>query len=186
MAEQQLSLFVPVEQEIWRPAPDFEGWYSVSNLGRIRREVPYRNTNVGGVRHVGVSSGYNRLTLTIKNRRVQVCIHRLVAAAFIGPCPPGLCVNHIDGDKRNNRPANLEYVTIGRNSEHAWETGLIHAARGERHGFAKLCESQAQEVLDLADRRTAGEWAARLEVSRSAIMDIVKRKTWKHLSRNRD
>jgi hypothetical protein len=38
-------------------------------------------------------------------------VHLLVAAAFIGPCPPGYTVDHLDRDKRNNRPGNFEYVT---------------------------------------------------------------------------
>jgi hypothetical protein len=36
-------------------------------------------------------------------------VHRLVALAFLGPCPRGLVCRHLDGDTRNNRPENLTY-----------------------------------------------------------------------------
>jgi len=46
-------------------------------------------------------------------------IHRLVAAAFIGPCPDGQQVHHIDADRANNTRHNLAYVTATENSRHA-------------------------------------------------------------------
>jgi hypothetical protein len=45
-------------------------------------------------------------------------VHRLVTAAFIGPCPADMEVNHIDGDKSNNHTSNLEFCTASENLKH--------------------------------------------------------------------
>lgn len=53
-------------------------------------------------------------------------VHRLVASAFVpNPDPSVLLeVNHIDGNKTNNDPSNLEWVTSSQNSQHAFRNGL--------------------------------------------------------------
>ena len=65
-------------------------------------------------------SGYLRAKMN--NKGVQ--IHSLVALFYLGERPEGLCVNHKDGNKLNNRPCNLEYVTITENIHHSIEMGL--------------------------------------------------------------
>jgi hypothetical protein len=71
-------------------------------------------------------------------------IHRIVAELFIGPCPPGMEVNHRDGDKQNNRAENLEYVTRKQNMAHAKDIG--HLRNGERLHNAKLNASTVLEI----------------------------------------
>ena len=64
--------------------------------------------------------GYLRVKLN--NKAVQ--IHTIVANYFLGERPHGLVVNHKDGNKLNNKPDNLEYVTITENIMHSIRTGL--------------------------------------------------------------
>lgn len=52
-------------------------------------------------------------------------IHRAVALAHVPGYKPGYCANHIDGNKLNNDPSNLEWVTYSENMKHAWKNGLI-------------------------------------------------------------
>ena len=72
--------------------------------------------------HVGLSQGAAHTT-------VRRLVHRLVAIAFIGLPDPGQQVNHIDGDKANNRSMNLEWMTAGENIRHAISLGNHPAAR---------------------------------------------------------
>lgn len=65
-------------------------------------------------------SGYLRVKMNNKSYE----IHFLVALFYLGKRPENLCVNHKDGNKLNNRPSNLEYITIADNIKHAVEHGL--------------------------------------------------------------
>jgi hypothetical protein len=72
-------------------------------------------------------SGYLRVKLNNKN----VQIHSIIAELFLGKRPENLVVNHIDGNKLNNHPENLEYVTLAENTRHSVRTGLHICNRPE-------------------------------------------------------
>ncbi len=109
--------------EVWKPVLD--GWYEVSNLGTVRRLKPGRGTRVGWVQRIWLDNyGYQMVGPYIAGKRIRAKVHRLVAGAFIGPCPPGKEVNHKDGDKTNNRADNLEYLTKSENVLHSYRNGL--------------------------------------------------------------
>lgn len=118
--------------EEWR---DYRGGpYAVSNLGRVRNGERLKKPSVSG-------NGYLIFGLFRAGQRTNVLVHRAVAEAFIGPCPAGLQVNHIDGNKQNARADNLEYVTRSENGQHATRTGLnqLPTARttGDNHWTRK-------------------------------------------------
>ena len=98
--------------EIWRDIPGYEGKYQASNLGRIRSQKrgvlkPFKNCN-----------GYLIATLTLNGEKVRTGAHRLVALAFLPNPEDKPQINHKDGDKENNRPENLEWVTCSENNLH--------------------------------------------------------------------
>lgn len=111
---------VPACYEEWRTIPGFSD-YSASSFGRIRRETASPKAVAGHIKRLSYDGRYQITRLyTDDGRLVSRRIHILVALAFLGPKPdPTLEVNHLDGDKLNNVPSNLEYITSYENEMHA-------------------------------------------------------------------
>lgn len=122
-----------------------------------------------------------------KPRTPQMCryVHQLVAAAFIGPCPDGFEINHKDGNRQNNAPSNLEYVTHSENMRHATHvTGTCKppfVVEG-RHPMARLTAEQVIDIRRLAPTLTYREIGIRYGVQRDTIKDIVLRRKWKSVA----
>lgn len=76
------------------------------------------------------SKGY----LIVNMNSKTYLIHSLVAKFILGERPSGLCINHIDGNKLNNAPSNLEYVTLAENTKHSIRTGLHICNTPEKMG----------------------------------------------------
>ena len=139
-------------KEEWRQITGYEGRYDVSNLGRIKRIIGGQGTYANRVLKQSKNGvGYLQLKLSKENTNKHYYVHRLVATAFIGPCPEGKQVNHKDGDKTNNRPENLEYVTPHNNILHSIMVGLRIAACGEKNGSSKLIEGNVLKIRELLD-----------------------------------
>jgi hypothetical protein len=174
VTEQQ---FTPeeLETEEWRRLGD----YSVSSLGRVRREVGRTCAKAGMILKPSVRGRYLRVSI---NHR-SVSIHRLVTAAFLGFCPDGLQVNHKDGCKTNNRLSNLEYVTPSENACHARDILGHRANRGSKHGNAKLNEAQIPVIRGLiaAGTLTHRQIGERFGVCAATIDMIKSGRLWSHV-----
>lgn len=111
-------------EEIWRPAYQFEGYYEISNLGRLKsvsRLVKSRWGDTKRIQHgkiltPGISNGYYKTTLCKEGALYYRYIHRLVMATFIGPSK--LEVDHKDENKLNNQLSNLRYATSLQNQHY--------------------------------------------------------------------
>ncbi|QDF18387.1 HNH endonuclease [Gordonia phage LordFarquaad] len=106
----------------WRVIAGTDGQYQVSSEGDIEGPrgplAPW----------VGDAGGHLRVDLP--GRREYV--HRIVAAEFIGPCPDGLEVRHLNGNPADNRVANLAYGTRSRNVLDAVQHGTYRSANAEK------------------------------------------------------
>lgn len=97
-------------EEIWKPINNYESFYLISNLGRIKSLK--KNIVLKNLTH---NHGY--LSISLKSK--CFLIHRLVGIHFIPNPENKPCVNHKDGNKQNNYVENLEWVTYSENEKHA-------------------------------------------------------------------
>lgn len=192
-----------IEGESWRPIPDYEGLYSVSDKGRVRREVDGKGlSRKGRMIKMYTVRGYFRVPLYRNQRQTHHLLHRLIAAAFIGPCPDGYVVNHKNGIKTDNDPSNLEYMTPRENVLHSYdvlgnrERQRVNAQRrwdsgdrkfvdhppfaGENHPNAKLTMEQVRQIRAeyVAHKPSQQKLANRFNVSRAQIGRIVNNQLW--------
>lgn len=178
------------EQEIWKPVGGYEGLYEVSSFGRVRSLDRMGNHWCKGQRlFVGrllnpdcQENHYERVSLHRSGKLDRQCVHRLVARAFLGGLPKQQ-VNHIDGNKRNNRVDNLEWCTHRENIQHAWRTGLKTAIRGEDHWSSILKNRDIVVIQTAAARGVQQREIARVfNVSEGIISAIVRGKNWTHIT----
>lgn len=166
-------------EEEWRPVVGWEDSYQVSSLGRVRRIATFR------VLSPGIRSQYLSVALCVSGlSKLKSCtVHRLVAVAFHPGYTPGLEVNHVDGNKLNNRADNLEWVTPADNVRHAVRLGLFNSARGERITLSKLTSDLIPIIrAEHCNGQTLAALGRRFGVTPEAISSVVKRRTWKHVA----
>ena len=126
-------------------------------------------------------SGYLACFLSVDGESRHVRVHRVVALAFHGEPPTSEWeVDHIDGDKKNNLPGNLQWVTRRENHNRAIAMGFKETLRGEELSIAAvLSAEQAREVHRL---RAAGmlqrEIGAMFGITQSGVSLILRGKTW--------
>lgn len=112
--------------EIWKPIPGYEGYYEVSDQGRVRSVdriingekwgTIYSRSFRGRVLLQGSDRyGYSKACLSKDGVTWNAGVHRLVLMAFVGPCPGGMEACHNNGDPTDNRLVNLRYDTKSEN-----------------------------------------------------------------------
>ena len=169
--------------EIWKTITDFED-YKISNLGNVislerisfsGKKLKQRFIN-GGID----SRGYHMINLVSNGVRKTLLVHRLVAKEFIINKDSKPQVNHIDGDKLNNKVYNLEWCTGKENVIHAYKNNLCSDKKGIGNGRAMLSEKDVLEIRDIKNKRIS-KISIEYNVSWGCISDIIKRKTWVHI-----
>jgi len=123
--------------------------------------------------------GYPIVNLSINGQTRNRKYHRLVMEDFIGPCPKGLEVRHLDGNRVNSRLDNLAYGTRVENCADTKRYDRLSFS--DIHSFAKLNEAQVSEILNSQSRicRLARHYG----VASSTVADIRCGRNWKHVKR---
>ena len=180
-------------EEIWKDIPEYQGFYQISNLGRVKRKKRNVNSFIqkSGFRTISDricnsqdnGKGYKQIYVSINNKRKLFYIHRLVAIHFIENPDNKPQVNHKDGNKSNNVFNNLEWCSRIENIKHAIEKKLINA-KGENSKNAKLTEKQVLAIRRLNKinpKFNKTKVAKKLNVRDTTIHKIIKNKRWCHI-----
>lgn len=133
--------------------------------------------------------GYEKVQMMSRDgKRHRYSVHRLVLENF-NPVEnmENLQVNHIDGNKRNNKLENLEWVTCSENNRHAYQIGLKNQ-KGEHNNATKLTELQVKEIINLllSKQYTQKEIGQKYNVCEDTIGAIKNKRNWKYLTENID
>ena len=116
--------------ETWKDIVGYEGLYKISDLGRVLsvrfgpKNHPSQFSEPKLMKLTKSSTGYLHVQLYKNGKSSTKLIHTLVATAFVDNPQNKPEINHIDGNKLNNTPSNLEWVTKSENLKHAARTGL--------------------------------------------------------------
>jgi hypothetical protein len=123
-------------------------------------------------------SGYPVVHLYEGGKRRTAMVHRLVADAFIPNQGILKEVNHIDGDKLNNRASNLEWVSASQNQKHAVLNGL----KSKPPRSAKLSDEQVLTIRTINNKEMDKLFAGLYDVDKSSICRARLGHNYKHIS----
>lgn len=178
--------------EQWKQISGYEGFYEVSNLGRVRsvrrtftRSDGKVKTFQGKILSPGKkTNGYLFVGFSRIGKRKAHHIHRLVASAFIPNPEDKPFVNHKNLDKSDNRASNLEWVTHSQNIQHAKDNGVYDQYKGEGHWLTTLTDD---EVIEIFRRAHNGELQSDIAqdygISQTAVSRIKRHVAWSHVTK---
>lgn len=171
-------------KEIFVPIQGFEGFYEVSNYGKIksldRIDCMGQHRKELILKRGIDSDGYPIHALSKDKVRTTIKVHRVVAIHFI-PNPDNLPqVNHKFGDKRDAFYLHLEWCTGSQNGQHARDTGL-HSEVSETHKWAKLTNEEVLKIFNskLSRKKLAKKYNATI----LTIGRIKNGYNWSHVTK---
>ena len=149
--------------------------YQVSTSGRVNS---MKHINCKILKQFKNKGGYYHIGLCENGMRKNIDVHRLVAQTFIPNIDNKPQVNHIDGNKLNNRVDNLEWVTKSENEKHAFKTGL-KTQQGISNSNSKLTENEVIIIHGLyLGGMKQSEIAVLFKLTKDNIHKIIHGKTW--------
>jgi hypothetical protein len=167
-----------------RPVVGYQGRYSVAPDGRIWAHPNLSRRKGRWLKEARDRCGYSYVCL-FNGARKNIKVHRIVAQAYLAASDKPH-VNHLNGDKADNRVANLQWCTPSENKLHAWRTGLTAHTDTQKRAAGRHISSwnraqrklQGQEEQIAVGLRNAGlsqELTARFfGVSRSTVKRIER------------
>ena len=169
--------------ENWKAIPDYEGWYEVSDYGRVRSVE--RTTRHGHKRKQRVLKAtpqggkYLKVDLSRDNRQRTRLVHQLVLEAFVGP-RDGKQACHNNGIRTDNRLENLRWGTISENALDRSKHGRA-TPKGQASPRAILTVSDVREIRAWP-RYVRGLYARFSFVSKATVDAVRSGYNWKHVT----
>lgn len=150
---------------------EYESLYSVDEAGFIWSHRQNKRMKI-----FVNNSGYECLVLNSGKNPKKFLVHRLTAEAFVKNPSNLPCVNHKDGNKRNNKVLNLEWCTYSSNIQHALKSNRPFGRR-------KLKPKQVKEIREIYAKGKVRQvdLASLYKIDQTVISDIVRGKIWRHI-----
>lgn len=157
-----------MESEVWKDVKGYEGYYQVSNMGRVKSMRVLKTPKNGVIcrkdSFLSTKATHDKQYITVAlcrdGEKTQAKVHRLVAEAFI-PNPKNLpFVNHKDENPSNNCADNLEWCTHEYNLQYSMERNKPYKTKRER---------PKNELLPLCAYTLSGEFVGRFDSVWEAI-----------------
>jgi len=170
-----------LDKERWLPVKGSDGSYEISSFGKVkslprkykRKKIIFLKPAFGKDMGLNVVLCKNCVCKTTK-------VHRIVATTFI-PNPENKPeVNHIDGNRANNRVENLEWCTRSENEKHAYRINLKNRV-GQNNPRSKLTTENIKKIRKMAEVINQKEIAKQFKVTPQCIGAIVRRENWSHV-----
>jgi len=165
-----------MHEEIWRDIKGYEGFFQISNKGRVKSlaRVDRRGHRVKEriLKHHTSRNGYHRVGLNKNGKYPIKYIHRLISEAFIPNPENKPQINHIDGNKLNNKIDNLEWVTSKQN--------CIHARDNRLSSIAKINMEIASQIREMYYTKmySHDQLAKLFKLKKTEIGYIINNKRW--------
>ncbi len=197
-----------IEGEVWKDIIGYEKFYQISNKGRIKtkphsrwyasdfnhperkmREKKYdwmikkQTDNVYNSKKYPNRKPYKLCFLRGEIEDHQAQVHRIVAIHFVPNPENKPQVNHKNGIRWDNSEENLEWNTKVENERHAWAVLKRQSTKGEKHGKAKLKETDIPVIRKLLVEGVSMYMVAkRYSVAHATIWHIAKGRAWRHVA----
>jgi len=166
-----------MEEEIWKDVFGYEGYYEVSNLGKVKSLGNKKDRREKVLKCTLDSDGYPKVGLCANLVRKTIKVHQLVAIAFLNHTPDGnkLVIDHVNGIKTDNRIENLRIVTQRFN--------LAVGIRSDKNRvsslYAGVCKSRGEkawrsQIVIKGEKKYLGSFKNELDAS-AAYQDAIIR-----------
>lgn len=177
--------------EQWKDVIGFEGFYKVSNLGRVKScKRMVNSSNQFGDYLLNINDkilscaknnkGYLNVVLQNKPNKKTIAVHRLVAIVFIDNPENKEQINHKKGIKTDNRASELEWCTHSENQLHSYRVLEKKCSYGNR----KLSD---KEVIEIRNMYSTGNYSYKkigdkYGVYKTTIHKIINNLIWNHVN----
>lgn len=125
--------------------------------------------------------GYYTIGIGGYNKGHSTTLHRILATQFLPNPNNKPCINHKDGDQKNNNITNLEWVTQKENVDHAWNNNL-NKNKGETHYLSKLSNKDVLEIYNGKGQKTSTELSKIYNISPREVRHIWTGACWRHIT----
>lgn len=162
-------------KELWKPLLEYKG-IEVSSVGRIRKAANKRRKERILTEFPKDKDGYCRCSVQkLDGTWTSQPVHRLVAKAFIDNPDNKESVNHIDGNRTNNKVENLEWVTAKENVIHSFKFGNRKKCK-EVPKRTLLTDFQISQIDKLREIYTVNQIAKLFNIEYQSLKNIIHKK----------